>query len=1221
MKISNNVIAALALIFIIISVVSNLVVYIKTTPKQPEISGEATGTVELCLNNAPVMNDQPFKPNVTIENPFVYFINGTDSDNTTLTFIEGSDWLEITYYNQTGDTTIGIINLTLTDDSLVGTQTIGIMVDDNLTCKNSRSEYKDYDFEVIMYNRAPVLTSNIPDFTWREDTTLTGLNLDDYFTDPDGDNISYNHTPIQNIRITWSNSSSHVVTFTPDSNWYGLRTVTFSAFDSTNSTDSNVVHLTITNTPETSEPAPASAAGGGGAGGGGGGGLGGAKYECKTDWWCGEWSECLSNKTMIRECLDLNNCGIEDEEDPEVSMACVTFPHCFNGIKDWDEEDVDCGGEDCESCETCYDGIQNQGEEGVDCGGPCPPCETKLATVPCVNVTRAERDILNIRRGELSSYVKLPEGYSIAAPPFNLHCHGRSYELTVSVPDDFTDVRVLRCTGEQCYPEKLSEITELECGGEIMEELLRKETVLQPEFMPITVEKVNLTLKSFEETLKSGSNKVKFYGEAFKGAEALLKMPDKPVPQPKNPSLKIIGTPINIEISKAGNGSLGSVITMPYIRSDEIDEDSIAMYARIGEDEWDYIGGRLDKNIKTVTANVTDIGKYVIDGTAQFALMGILCINCLNSTFLKVHEPTTPSRDAIVLIHGLAGSVASYQNIIDDIKLTDQPLQTWVFGYPAFKGTDKNAKDLMHHLEAHSSEYDRVFIVAHSIGGLIAQQALYQGNLANQEQIEYTFVDKVKKMILVGVPNEGTPAAQAYQNLFKHLVNLKSSFNLFRLDEIVLQELVTGVITPRVPGVDYYVIAGTKPYEFNLLLFKTTTAELLEIFEDSDGIVTVRSAQRVGDGYIKNKCEDFWSINVTHTGLISEPVARKLIERVISEQLLAEKDKPLLGHTSYYKFPVTDCLPDDQLVVIGKKIKKSEIYDGSGCLCGNGVCGEGEDADNCPDDCGVLLAGQRRTLILTGVIGLLSIVLMFFAYKLSSPYLAKVLLKIKSKFTLKKKKKVPSVEVKPLRQTILERLDKLEQKVKTETLETLSREFSVIIREFFRQQFNIEYEFTYEELEKEFKTKKLKPALAHVLGSFFKRITQIEFGGGALTKDELKALIVEIREIIELTAENTGEKIMKEEGKEEITGERIEKKKERKKMEVIKIKGTGLKRIYAMISQAGIYLREGEGKKSKMLYYDVMKTYNKLSDKEKKKVYDAIKRLYDEIKLTKGKKK
>jgi len=47
---------------------------------------------------------------------------------------------------------------------------------------------------------------------------------------------------------------------------------------------------------------------------------------------------------------------------------------CFDGIKNGDETDVDCGGS-CVACSTCDDGIQNGDETGIDCGGSiCEPC-------------------------------------------------------------------------------------------------------------------------------------------------------------------------------------------------------------------------------------------------------------------------------------------------------------------------------------------------------------------------------------------------------------------------------------------------------------------------------------------------------------------------------------------------------------------------------------------------------------------------------------------------------------------------------------------------------------------------------------------------------------------------------------------------------------------------------------------------------------------------------
>ncbi|OYT26241.1 MAG: hypothetical protein B6U97_04200 [Candidatus Altiarchaeales archaeon ex4484_96] len=52
---------------------------------------------------------------------------------------------------------------------------------------------------------------------------------------------------------------------------------------------------------------------------------------------------------------------------------------CFDGLKNQDEEGVDCGGT-CQPCASCSDGIQNQGEEGIDCGGPCKECQTATTT-------------------------------------------------------------------------------------------------------------------------------------------------------------------------------------------------------------------------------------------------------------------------------------------------------------------------------------------------------------------------------------------------------------------------------------------------------------------------------------------------------------------------------------------------------------------------------------------------------------------------------------------------------------------------------------------------------------------------------------------------------------------------------------------------------------------------------------------------------------------------
>lgn len=69
--------------------------------------------------------------------------------------------------------------------------------------------------------------------------------------------------------------------------------------------------------------------------------------------------------------------GGAENYDPEANCcACGKVGTCDDGIKNQDEEDIDCGGNHCEArCPTCEDGIKNQDEEGVDCGGSnCPKC-------------------------------------------------------------------------------------------------------------------------------------------------------------------------------------------------------------------------------------------------------------------------------------------------------------------------------------------------------------------------------------------------------------------------------------------------------------------------------------------------------------------------------------------------------------------------------------------------------------------------------------------------------------------------------------------------------------------------------------------------------------------------------------------------------------------------------------------------------------------------------
>ncbi|HHI04192.1 MAG TPA: hypothetical protein ENL45_01455, partial [Candidatus Woesearchaeota archaeon] len=235
-------------------------------------------------------------------------------------------------------------------------------------CNDSQYKFKTISKieDFIITNRAPVLISIMPNETWNEDTILTGRDLDDYFMDPDGETLTYASTKVPNIDISIDNVT-HIITYTPDRDFYGNRTVKFYAYDPLNARgESNIIYLFIIDVPE-SIPS-----------GGGGGGGGGATVICKELWECTEWGKCLPSGIQTRTCTDLAECGTKFKK-PFESRECEYVGTCFDLIKNCHhglcELGVDCGGP-CPACPSCSDGIQNQGEEGVDCGGPCPACKT-----------------------------------------------------------------------------------------------------------------------------------------------------------------------------------------------------------------------------------------------------------------------------------------------------------------------------------------------------------------------------------------------------------------------------------------------------------------------------------------------------------------------------------------------------------------------------------------------------------------------------------------------------------------------------------------------------------------------------------------------------------------------------------------------------------------------------------------------------------------------------
>ena len=80
-------------------------------------------------------------------------------------------------------------------------------------------------------NDRPVLNGTIPNVTYAEDTYHDTLDLDNYFIDPDGDNLTYTYTCNDTVNHIVNIYADGVVNFTALPNYNGYATCDFTAYD------------------------------------------------------------------------------------------------------------------------------------------------------------------------------------------------------------------------------------------------------------------------------------------------------------------------------------------------------------------------------------------------------------------------------------------------------------------------------------------------------------------------------------------------------------------------------------------------------------------------------------------------------------------------------------------------------------------------------------------------------------------------------------------------------------------------------------------------------------------------------------------------------------------------------------------------------------------------------------------------------------------------------
>jgi hypothetical protein len=244
---------------------------------------------------------------------------------------------------------------------------------------------------------------------------------------------------------------------------------------------------------------------------------------------------------------------------------------------------------------------------------------------------------------------------------------------------------------------------------------------------------------------------------------------------------------------------------------------------------------------------------------------------------------------------------------------------------------------------------------------------------------------------------------------------------------------------------------------------------------------------------------------------------------------------------------------------------------------------------------------QRNMAVLTFSFLLVLVFLLAF-FKITHPFVSKYITKLMWRMsTLQKRKKFAVKKAYNARLELLESLANIESRLLTDKTSDLTTKFFNSIRKFFKDLFHLDYEYSYEELMNELSQEQMEHTTKMILASFFKKVSELNFSGGDVSVLELESLIEEARSIIDLTTEKTAE----------------EKSTEQKSNQIkqLLLKAEGLDKIFSLIAKAQQSLLYHGSENAKQSYLRIIDEYNKLPLIKKEKVYESIKRLYDEIKL------
>jgi pimeloyl-ACP methyl ester carboxylesterase len=296
-----------------------------------------------------------------------------------------------------------------------------------------------------------------------------------------------------------------------------------------------------------------------------------------------------------------------------------------------------------------------------------------------------------------------------------------------------------------------------------------------------------------------------------------------------------------------------------------IEEPDVTMKTLGGLQYWGdvyfYSDWRIQRNVFTSHYRLLDGNDYRRSwGTFKE------CLDTLEE-IRETQQLPPMSGKAVLLIHGVIRSSKSMNALAQPLQ--DAGYTVFRFGYPSTQIKIEEAAEYLHRSIESLEGIDEINVIAHSMGGLVVRAYLMEHR-----------DERLKRMVMLGVPNRGARLADRLKNLgIFHTIYGPAGQQLATGDDNLIAKLPT-------PNFEFAIIAGAQGTDEGLNPL---------VPGDDDGTVSVESARLPG-------ATDFATAKCLHSFLMnSEKVIGYCVNFIKTGQLRAEGPRfpiPTLDHAS-----------------------------------------------------------------------------------------------------------------------------------------------------------------------------------------------------------------------------------------------------------------------------------------------------------------------------------